>query len=189
MVLGSRASVGSPRGWASHCDICSLPEGRGTHTFMPRDLVRWARVWPWCPVWDRINALLSLVRHSENTGPTRFLLWKTKLSVQKSPNGPKELENKDGNWERTNAAEVGTDYFPGADASLTHALPHGQLQVEQRHPLGDQHDKIRNQKATCKKNTADSLQQTCNIINTMVKSLHWCPSRWLELGPVQALCL
>lgn len=50
----------------------------------------------------------------------------------------------------TDTTEVGADGPPGTNAPLPHALTHGQLHVQEWHPLHDEHDDVRHQKAPCR---------------------------------------
>lgn len=49
----------------------------------------------------------------------------------------------------TDTTEVGADGPPGTDAALPHALPHSQLQVQEWHPLYDEHDDVGDQETPC----------------------------------------
>lgn len=51
----------------------------------------------------------------------------------------------------TDTTEVGADGPPGTDAALPHALPHSQLQVQERHPLYDEHDDVGDQETPCER--------------------------------------
>lgn len=76
------------------------------------------------------------------------------LSLGSRPAPRAQAQNAVSAWEgsgrpRTDTAEVGADGPPGADAALLHALPHRQLQVQERHSLHDKHDEVGDQETAC----------------------------------------
>lgn len=167
MLLGSKPSAGSPR--AGFCaGLPTVTEGRRTHTSRSRGPARWVGAWPQCPARGRGNTC------QEVCGETHCSAWGDPVKPQLLPGFslqgkallclkltrvPHALTAPDENRARTDTAEVGAYDFPGTDAALPHALPHGQLQVEQRHPLCDQHDEIGDQEASCRENPRDGTEE------------------------------